>query len=452
MKWYDEAVFYHIYPLGLCGCKKENTGESEQHFDKITAWTEHAAKIGCTAVYIGPLFESEGHGYETRDYKKVDCRLGTNEDFKKYVSYCHENGMHVIVDGVFNHVGRTFAAFQDLLKNRENSAYRDWFCNVNFGGNNEYNDGLTYENWGGYNLLVKLNQRNPEVKAYLFDAIKFWVDEFDIDGIRLDAADVLDFDFMRELRSFTAGLKEDFWLMGEVIHGDYSRWANGDMLDSVTNYELHKGLYSGHNDHNYFEIAHSVKRLLGICGDTRLYTFVDNHDVERIYSKVNNKEHLYNIYILLYTLYGIPSVYYGSEFAIEGKKEQGSDWNLRPSLELDDFKDAYENNKITKLCMQLGRLKKDYEVLSAGKYEELLLTNRQFAYSRSCDGKNIIIALNNDDSEAVLTINPHMDCKQADIILEGSDTEKNGSVSCNIENGNIVVKLPANYGTIINLS
>lgn len=452
MKWYDKAVFYHIYPLGLCGCKKENNGEKEQHFDKLTQWSDHAAELGFTAIYIGPLFESEGHGYETRNYKQVDCRLGTNDDFKKYVAHCHEKGMHIIVDGVFNHVGRTFPAFQDLLKNRENSAYKDWFCNVNFGGNNEYNDGLSYENWGGYNLLVKLNQRNPEVKSYLFEAIKFWVDEFDIDGIRLDAADVLDFDFMRELRGFTSGLKEDFWLMGEVIHGDYSRWANGDMLDSVTNYELHKGLYSGHNDHNYFEIAHSVKRLLGICGDTRLYTFVDNHDVERIYSKVNNKEHLYNIYILLYTLYGIPSVYYGSEFAIEGKKENGSDWNLRPCLELDDFKGTYENNEITALCAKLGKLKKDYEVLSAGKYEELLLTNRQFAYSRSIDKKTVIVALNNDDNEAVLTINPRTECMGAKIILDGNNKAKNEEVEAKAENGNIIVKLPANYGTIIELS
>lgn len=452
MKWYDKAVFYHIYPLGLCGCKKENNGEKEQHFDKLTQWSDHAAELGFTAIYIGPLFESEGHGYETRNYKQVDCRLGTNDDFKKYVAHCHEKGMHIIVDGVFNHVGRTFPAFQDLLKNRENSAYKDWFCNVNFGGNNEYNDGFSYENWGGYNLLVKLNQRNPEVKSYLFEAIKFWVDEFDIDGIRLDAADVLDFDFMRELRGFTSGLKEDFWLMGEVIHGDYSRWANGDMLDSVTNYELHKGLYSGHNDHNYFEIAHSVKRLLGICGDTRLYTFVDNHDVERIYSKVNNKEHLYNIYILLYTLYGIPSVYYGSEFAIEGKKENGSDWNLRPCLELDDFKGAYENNEITALCAKLGKLKKDYEVLSAGKYEELLLTNRQFAYSRSIDKKTVIVALNNDDNEAVLTINPRTECMGAKIILDGNNKAKNEEVEAKAENGNIIVKLPANYGTIIELS
>lgn len=219
---------------------------------------------------------------------------------------------------------------------------------MNFWGNNEYNDGFSYDNWGGYNLLAKLNLWNPEVKNYHLETVKFWVDEFDIDGIRLDAADVLDFGFMKELRSFCNGLKPDFWLMGEVIHGDYSRWANNDMLHSVTNYELHKGLYSGHNDHNYFEIAHTIKRLNGIVGDKKLYTFCDNHDVARIYSKLNNKAHMYNVAILVYTVPGIPSIYYGSEFGIPGNKENGSDWNLRPDLNLADF-----NEKMSSLhCIQ----------------------------------------------------------------------------------------------------
>ena len=154
---------------------------------------------------------------------------------------CHERGQKVIVDGVFNHVGRDFFAFQELKEHRENARYRDWFCDVNFWGNNEYNDGFSYGNWGGFNLLVKLNQRNPEVQNYHFDTIRFWVDKFDIDGIRLDAADVLDFDFMKGLRRVANEVKPEFWLMGEVIHGDYSRWANPEMLHSVTNYELHKG-------------------------------------------------------------------------------------------------------------------------------------------------------------------------------------------------------------------
>ena len=333
MSWYNEAVFYHIYPLGLTGAPKQNEyGEPVHRLNTLLPWIDHIKEIGCTALYIGPLFESVGHGYETTDYRKLDSRLGDNEDLKNFVATCHEKGIKVIFDGVFNHTGRDFFAFKDIQEKRQNSPYVNWYCNVNFSVNTEYNDGFSYENWGGYNLLVKLNQQNTEVQNYIFDAIRFWVAEFDIDGIRLDAADVLDHGFMHAMRQMTDAMKPDFWLMGEVIHGDYSRWVNDGMLHSVTNYELHKGLYSGHNDHNYFEIAHSVKRLLGICGDYRLYTFMDNHDVERIYSKLNNKEHMGLVTLLVYTLYGIPSMYYGSEFGIEGKKEQGSCvliWNLQ---------------------------------------------------------------------------------------------------------------------------
>ena len=155
MAWYDSAVFYHIYPLGLCGCPHDNNGETGEHFDKLNEWAEHAQRIGCNAIYIGPLFESGSHGYDTTDYRLVDRRLGTNDDFKQFVKNCHANDVKVIVDGVFNHTGREFFAFQDIKQNRENSRYKDWYCNVNFWGNNEYNDGFSYDNWGGYNLLAK---------------------------------------------------------------------------------------------------------------------------------------------------------------------------------------------------------------------------------------------------------------------------------------------------------
>ena len=441
MAWYDSAVFYHIYPLGLCGCSKENTGIAEAHFDQLKQWAKHACDMGFTAIYIGPLFESVGHGYETTDYKKVDIRLGTNDDFRDFVDYCHGMGVKVVVDGVFNHVGRRFFAFEDLQKNREGSPYRDWFCNVNFGANNEYNDGFSYENWGGYNLLVKLNQRNPGVMQYLFDVIRFWIDTFDIDGIRLDAADVLDFDFMKRMRYETSRMKEDFWLMGEVIHGDYSRWVNDETLHCVTNYELHKGLYSGHNDHNYFEIAHTIRRLNDICRGGRLYTFADNHDVERIYTKLNQKEHLKLVTLLVYTLYGIPSVYYGSEFGIEGKKEHGSDWNLRPYLDLSDFADAEKTNPVTALCARLGAMKKEYPELTYGEYKELHLTNRQFAYGRALDGNCIVTALNCDDAPADMEFG---------VPADGDVTDLLGySENVRFENGRIRVTLPANTGTVL---
>lgn len=424
MAWYDKAVFYHIYPLGLCGCAKENTGVSESHFDKLNAWAEHAKKIGCNAIYIGPLFESEGHGYETTDYRMVDRRLGTNEDFKTFVKNCHDMGVKVVVDGVFNHTGRSFFAFQDIKQNRESSRYKDWYCNVNFWGNTEYNDGFSYENWGGYNLLAKLNQRNPEVKQYHFDTIRFWVNEFDIDGIRLDAADVLDHDFMSEMRHVTDSLKPEFWLMGEVIHGDYSRWANDGKLHSVTNYELHKALFSGHNDHNYFEIAHTIRRLNDLCRGIKLYTFADNHDVERIYSKLNNKEHIYNVALLQYTVPGIPSIYYGSEFGIEGKKERGSDWNLRPCLELADYADAYTGNELTRLFTKLGKLKEKFAELTDGAYEELLLTNRQYAFARKLNNSAVITAMNNDDAPAHLEIRLPINASKAVDLLQSDEKEE----------------------------
>ena len=298
MAWYEEAVFYHIYPLGLTGAPKQNSYEEPVHrLNTILPWISHIKEIGCNAIYIGPLFESAGHGYETTDYKKLDSRLGTNEDLTNFVAECHKQGIRVILDGVFNHTGRDFFAFQDILKNRENSQYKDWYCNVNFWGNNSYNDGFSYDNWGGYDLLVKLNQHNPAVKEYIQDVIRFWVSEFDIDGIRLDAADVLDFEYMKALRSVANEVKPDFWLMGEVIHGNYSRWANDGTLHSVTNYMLHKALYSGHNDHNYFEVAHTIKYVSGMVGNNlKLYSFVDNlsHQPEiRLYIIRYSSQHLH---------------------------------------------------------------------------------------------------------------------------------------------------------------
>lgn len=444
MAWYDEAVFYHMYPLGLTGAPKQNDYKTVEHrLNTLVPWIDHLKNIGVTGLYIGPLFESVGHGYETTDYKRLDTRLGDNEDLKRFVKECHQAGIRVILDGVFNHTGRDFFAFKDIKEHRENSRYRDWYCNVNFWGNNEYNDGFSYDNWGGYNLLVKLNQRNPEVKDYISDVIRFWVSEFDIDGIRLDAADVLDFDFMKTLRAVANEVKPEFWLMGEVIHGDYSRWVNEGTLHSVTNYQLHKALYSGHNDHNYFEIAHTVKRLYEMGGKNlnnfKLYNFVDNHDVERIYTKLSNKAHFVPVHVMLYTLPGVPSIYYGSEFAIEGRKEKFSDDSLRPALNYADYKDAYKTNNYTKLIVALGEIRKKYMALSYGDFRELMLTNRQYAYSRNHNGQCVVITVNNDDNSAGFNV-PAEGCDKFVGVLSGQVVEVSG--------GRINVTVQGNSGEI----
>lgn len=439
MSWYNEAIFYHIYPLGLTGAPAQNDyGAPAHRLNTLLPWIDHIQKIGCTALYIGPLFESVGHGYETTDYKKLDSRLGTNEDLTNFVAACHKKGIRVIFDGVFNHTGRDFFTFKDIQANREHSRYVNWYCNVNFGGNTEYNDGFSYENWGGYNLLVKLNQRNPEVQNYICDVIRFWVSEFDIDGIRLDAADVLDFDFMRTLRHTADEVKKDFWLMGEVIHGDYSRWVNGGTLHSVTNYALHKALYSGHNDHNYFEIAHTVKYLQNM-GDLDLYNFVDNHDVERIYTKLSNKAHFAPVHVLLYTLPGIPSIYYGSEFGIEGKKEKFSDASLRPALNLEDYKNAVTENPCTALIAALGKIRQATPGLSYGSYNELMLTNRQYAFARDLNNVRVIVTVNNDDNAAGMNL-PVGNTAAYIGALSGKRAE--------VQEGRINVTIPANSGEI----
>lgn len=439
MAWYDEAVFYHIYPLGLAGAPKQNDyGEPVHRLNTLLPWVDHIKEIGGSALYIGPLFESVGHGYETTDYKKLDSRLGTNEDLTAFVAYCHEQGINVIFDGVFNHTGRDFFAFKDIQANRENSQYKDWYCNVNFWGNNEYNDGFSYDNWGGYNLLVKLNQKNPAVVDYICDVIRFWVSEFDVDGIRLDAADVLDFDFMKALRRTANEVKPDFWLMGEVIHGDYSRWVNGETLHSVTNYTLHKALYSGHNDHNYFEIAHTVRRLQNM-GTLKLYNFVDNHDVERIYTKLTNKAHFAPVHVLLYTLPGVPSIYYGSEFGIEGRKEYGSDDSLRPALNIEDYKDSAKTNPCTALIAALGKVRQAVPALSYGSYDELMLTNRQFAYARDLDGTRVIVSVNNDDAPAGM----HLAAGNCAAYIGALSGEK-----VSVQDGHINITQPANSGEI----
>ena len=291
--------------------------------------------------------------------------------------------------------------------------------------------------------MVKLNQRNPEVRDYICDVIRFWVSEFDIDGIRLDAADVLDFDFMKALRGVANEVKPDFWLMGEVIHGDYSRWVNEGTLHSVTNYNLHKALYSGHNDHNYFEIAHTVKRLYEMGGNRpdglKLYNFTDNHDVERIYTKLANKAHMTPVNILLYTLPGIPSIYYGSEFGIEGRKEKYSDDSLRPALNLNDYKNAIEDNPITAVIARLGAIRHSIPALSYGEYRELVLTNRQYAFSRKSGDSYCLTAVNNDDNPCQLTLPAEG---------EGTYTGLLSQKTVPVQSGQITVDIDANSGDI----
>lgn len=394
--WAYESVFYQIYPLGFCGAPFENDGVLEHRILKVNDWSAHIGKLGADAVYFSPVFESDTHGYNTRDYTKIDARLGTNEDFKQVCDTLHEKGIRVVLDGVFNHVGRGFWAFQDVLLHRGNSMYRDWFF-VNFDGNSNYNDGLWYEGWEGNYDLVKLNLRNEEVVQHLFSCIKGWIDEFDIDGLRLDVAYCLDHDFLRRLRSFCDGLKPDFFLVGETLHGDYNQLMNDTMLHSVTNYECYKGLHSSFNSMNMFEINHSLLRQFGpenwtLYKGKHLLSFADNHDVTRAASILTNEKHLPLIYAMVFGMPGIPCVYYGSEWGAKARKEDG-DPALRASFEEPEW------NELTEFISRLAEAKKSSDALNYGSFRSILLTNKQCIFERKTDSERVLVAMN-ADSEA----------------------------------------------------
>lgn len=396
MSWVDDAVFYHIYPLGFCGAPEYNDfGPAVPRLDKLHDWIGHLKELGVNALYLGPVFQSAKHGYDTADYYQVDGRLGDNDSFAALCDALHAAGIRIVLDGVFNHVGRAFWAFKDVQEKGQASPYCSWFQGLNFGGPSPMGDPFWYEAWQGHYELVKLDLRHPDVVAHLLGAVGMWMDCFHIDGLRLDAADCVGFDFFRTLKDFVKGKDPDFWLMGEIIHGDYARWANPELLDAVTNYECWKGLWSSHNDKNYFEIAHSLHRQFGPGGiyqGLRLYSFADNHDVDRLASKLTDRRHLENVYTLLYTMPGIPSVYYGSEWGIEGARTRESDAVLRPCLELKDMQ-ALDQSLCGHLA-KLSRIRAAFPALRYGGYENVIIKNEQLVFRRATEEQRVYVLLN----------------------------------------------------------
>ena len=419
--WAYESVFYQIYPLGFCGAPFENDGKLEHRILKVEEWIPHIKKLGCNAIYFSPVFESDNHGYNTRDFRKIDCRLGTNEDFKQIVEKFHAEGIKVIIDGVFNHVGRGFFAFEDVLKNREASPYVDWFF-IDFEGNTKYSDGLYYEGWEGVYDLVKINLRNEAVIQYIFESIDMWIREFGIDGLRMDVAYSLDLDFVKRLRRYVESKKQEFFLVGEMLHGDYRMLMNDEMLHSATNYECYKGIHSSLNSMNMFEIIHSLNRQFGeeywtLYKGKHLLSFVDNHDVSRIASLIRKPEHLPLAYALCFGMPGIPCVYYGSEWGATGEKRNGD-----PSLRLSYEKPEW--NQLTDFISKLSEAKKNSKALNYGDFRSVLLTNKQCIFERKTEGERVLVAINADNEDFYA----HFDagCGRAVDLITGKDHDFGG--------------------------
>ena len=413
--WAYESVFYQIYPLGFCGAPFENDGKLEHRILKVIDWIPHIKKMGMNAIYFSPVFESDTHGYNTRDYTKIDCRLGTNEDFAKVCKALHKEGIKVVLDGVFNHVGRGFWAFQDLLKNRESSPYVGWFNRIAFDGNSNYNDGLWYEGWEGNYDLVKLNLHNEDVIQHIFHAVEGWINEFDIDGIRLDVAYCLDYGFLNRLRGFCDSKKEDFFLLGEVLHGEYGRMLREMNIHSVTNYQCYKGIHSAFNSANMFEIVHSLLRLFenqpwAVARGAHLLSFADNHDVSRIASIIQDPNCLPLVYAMVFGMPGIPCVYYGSEWGEKADKSQG-DPALRACF------DKPQWNELTDFIAKLTKAKEGSEALNYGGMRSVVLTNKQCIFERQSEHERVLVAINMDSNDYTA----HFDagCGQAVDLITG---------------------------------
>ncbi len=416
MSWYNETLFYHIYPLGALGAPKTNEGDAtaDSRILQLLDWIPHFEHLGVGAVYIGPIFESAAHGYDTIDYFTPDRRLGTKDDFKTVFAALHEAGIRIVLDGVFNHVSRRCPLYLDVLEKKDASPYRWWFSNLNFGWGNPLGDEATYDTWGGDWNLVKLNLGNPDVRGYLLSAVERWMEDYDIDGLRLDTADVLNPELFRDLNRVCKGRKSDFWLMGEFMNCANCQAMQPDMLDSITNYECWKGMYSSCNSHNLYEISYGINRQTnpqwGMYKGKFLYNFLDNHDQTRIASQLSDPRHLPALYTMLLTMPGIPSIYCGSEWGIHGKKGTGAeaDYPLRPALSAafictgaDKDGEIKEGDaSLMEHIASLSAFRKGSRALQYGSYTNVKEGNEQLVYAREYDGETVLVALNIADHPA----------------------------------------------------
>ena len=334
-QWVSGRVLYQLHSLGAVGAPPTNPGvdgveQSGHGLRVLLGWLDHVAELGCGGVLLTPIFVSSTHGYDTVDPLRIDQRLGDEGDFTEFVEACHQRDLKVVLDGVFNHVGRDFGPFRDVLTNGRDSRFVDWF-RLDFDADD--GDGFGYRCFEGHRELVVLNHRSAAVLEWASTVANHWLDR-GADGWRFDAAYAMPTEFLAALSSRIRSSHPDAFVFGEVIHGDYAGFSRASGLGSVTQYELHKAIWSSLNDANLFELAWALKRHPVVAGEFVPVTFAGNHDVTRLASQLNDPRLLGPALAVLFTVPGVPCVYYGDELGWRGVKEHraGGDDAIRPAL------------------------------------------------------------------------------------------------------------------------
>jgi cyclomaltodextrinase len=405
--WSPGRALYQLHTLGAAGVPAVNPdvdadSPSGRGFEVLRGWVDHVATLGFGGALLTPAFVSSTHGYDTADPFRIDQRLGDEHDFGAFIDECHGRDLDVIVDGVFNHVGRAFGPFRDVLVRGRDSGFADWF-QLDF--SRDEGDGFGYRAFEGHRELVSLNHKNESVLEWASEVARVWLDR-GADGWRLDAAYAIPVSFLRGFTERVRTHHPEAFLFGEVIHGDYGTFVAQGALDSVTQYELHKAIWSSLNDANFFELAWALKRHREFNASFAPVTFVGNHDVTRIASQLKNPAHLPLAVALLFTLPGIPSVYYGDEFALRGVKEDraGGDDAIRPSLAKLAEAIAAESKPAEpeaprQLHEQLIALRRDRPWLTRGYVEVGELINERISYTVTAPNEALLTVLDTTGSE-----------------------------------------------------
>lgn len=320
--WVEHAIWWQVYPLGFVGAfpVSEPPQPDEHRLRRLVDWFDHAIALGASGVALGPIFASRTHGYDTTDHYRIDPRLGDDADFDHLVAEARRRGLRILLDGVFNHVGVDFGRYQQAPSNE---AAARWFR----GRPGRFH---TFE---GHSELITLNHDNPEVTDYVVDVMAHWLQR-GADGWRLDAAYSVPEHFWASALPRVRERFPDAWFVGELIHGDYAAVVRAATFDSATQYELWKAIWSSLNDGNFFELDWALQRHGEFVAAFAPLTFVGNHDVTRIASRLERAEHVAHALVILLTVGGVPSVYAGDELGLRGVKEEryGGDDAVRPEF------------------------------------------------------------------------------------------------------------------------